>query len=138
MRVSSTSKFTNGAMAYRHLSESSQGSDLNFDIDIQEEMYTHSARRTPAFTRVMTLLLTSFLLLQSFLIIRLYNMRSTCTKESRSPESITTETRWHGEPVYMSLNNAYDYLWNETESSGLILSSEGLIDNHEEVGSITM
>jgi hypothetical protein len=39
---------------------------------------------------------------------------------------------------YMTLDHQYDYLWNETAGSGMIMSADGIADGTEEVGSISM
>lgn len=40
--------------------------------------------------------------------------------------------------AYMTLDPRYDYLWNETAASSMIISSQGVESGKEEVGSISM
>ncbi len=79
-------------------------------------------KRSFPYTQALTILL---LIIQSLFIIRLWSTRtnqSCFTSTSRNGDLI--EKRWHRNTSYMSLDHAYDGLWNETGQSALVYDDE--------------
>jgi hypothetical protein len=85
------------------------------------ENYIAPARKaTFPYTQFLTLLI---LILQSVLIIRLWSANPTSpTSYSQHEELI--ERKWHRNTSYMSLDHAYDSLWNETGQSALVFDDD--------------
>jgi hypothetical protein len=64
-----------------------------------------------------------FLLLQSLFIIRLWSRNLSHTTSNSHHEDFV-QRKWHRNTSYMSLDHAYDGLWNETGQSALIFNDE--------------
>ena len=76
-------------------------------------------KRSFPYTQALTILL----IFQSLFIMRLWSTNQSCfTSTSRNGDLI--EKRWHRNTSYMSLDHAYDGLWNETGQSALVYDDE--------------
>jgi hypothetical protein len=97
--------------------------------DVGESFNAVRRDRKFPYTQVLTILL---LLLQSLFIIRLWSTNHTCSTASPHHEG-WIQRRWHRNTSYMSLDHAYDGLWNETGQSALVFD-----DVKKDVVQITM
>jgi hypothetical protein len=71
-------------------------------------------------TQALTIIL---LIVQSLFTIRLWSMNKSCfTSTPRNGDLI--RKIWHRNTSYMSLDHAYDSLWNETGQSALVYDDE--------------
>lgn len=77
-------------------------------------------KRNFSYTQVLAILL---LILQSLFIIRLGSTDQGCFATT-SPNEALIERKWHRNTSYMSLDHAYDGLWNETGQSALVYDDE--------------
>jgi hypothetical protein len=72
------------------------------------------------YTQTFTIFL---LLLQSLFIIRLWSTRHSYSIPTPHHEDLV-QRQWHRDTSYMSLDHAYDGLWNETGQSALVFNDE--------------
>jgi hypothetical protein len=86
-----------------------------------EESYT-PIRRNSTFSYTQTLIVL-VLVLQSLLIIRLWATNQASSTSNSQHEDLI-ERKWHRNTSYMSLDHAYDGLWNETGQSALVFDDE--------------
>ncbi len=59
-------------------------------------------------------------------------------KNMRQGYAQMVERRYGASPTYQSLDHKFDGLWNETDTSSIILSSRGMSDGKEDIGAISM
>lgn len=104
------------------------------DLEEQHQLFddkeiSPAPRKTTfSWKKTLTILL---LVIQSLLILKLWWMNQNCS--ILKPEhGDTIERKWIRNTSYMSLNHAYDGLWNETGQSALVY------DDHKNVVQITM
>jgi hypothetical protein len=82
----------------------------------------HLARKERKFPYTQALMIF-LLLLQSLFIIRLWSANHTHSTSISHHEGLI-QRRWHRNTSYMSLDHAYDGLWNETGQSALVFDDE--------------
>lgn len=94
--------------------------------DLEKEIHDASEGFTPAhrakgfsYLQAFTIFL---LLLQSLFIIRLWSTNHSLTSNPHQEDLI--QRKWHRNTSYMSLDHAYDGLWNETGQSALVFNNE--------------
>jgi hypothetical protein len=109
---------------------------MEYQQDISEkerqdagESFTPARRgRSFSFTQALTILL---LFVQSLFIVRLWSMNHSYSTTTPRHEDLI-QRRWHRNTSFMSLDHAYDGLWNETGQSALVF------DDDKNVVQITM
>jgi hypothetical protein len=115
---------------------------LRTEADTDDEFEVH---QTPQSRRVFNSrhLILCVLAAQTILILGLYAaLRNSLSKimlvcdEETKDDTITIQYGFN--PKRMTIDHKYDYLWNVTEDSGIVISSDGFADGHLEQGSITM
>lgn len=105
-------------------------------IDLEEQHHLiddrglSAARKNAIFSWKKALIILS-LVVQSLLILKLWWINQDCS--ILAPEhGDTIKRKWIRNTSYMSLDDRYDGLWNETGQSALVY------DNHKNVVQITM
>jgi hypothetical protein len=92
----------------------------NEEQDTGENFYTARKGKTFPYMQALTILL---LLIQSLFVIRLWSANHTCSTSTPHHKGLI-QRKWHRNTSYMSLDHAYDGLWNETGQSALVFDDE--------------
>lgn len=90
------------------------------DREKQDDGWTYTPRphkrRSFPYTQILTIVI---LILQTVFIVRIYTTNHQCFTPSPQSGDLN-QRRWHRNTSYMSLDHAYDGLWNETGQSALV------------------